>query len=342
MLERNVAFAPTLSRAEELAVLYRQQGREQDELELLRRFETELTSESGLVLRLAHRLVAVGDLEAAIRVLSRTRQSPAPGASANQDERLLLAELLAKSGHGGVAARLARQWVLEWRQPWLATQVLRILARNAATSDAAEVAEAVVQLHPEIRLFLVHELAASDAKPVAAHLLETWARANASATMDEMAGFLTACRELDEPALVWRNFGEVLGGSAPDTFKARFSEAMVAEFGIASLAPFWARLPRAALEGNPLLLARLAFHEQNLPLAKLLLDRVEVAALPALDRQMWLGLLNAVASPVEVFEVLRRVHRRGGLPHELLLPYARLAGGLGQEIDYRAAVADLQ
>ena len=52
-------------------------------------------------------------------------------------------------------------------------------------------------------------------------------------------------------------------------------------------------------------------------------------------------LLNAVATPAEAFEALRDRQRSGRLPPDLLAQYARLAGGLGEEIDYRAALAVL-
>jgi hypothetical protein len=76
-------------------------------------------------------------------------------------------------------------------------------------------------------------------------------------------------------------------------------------------------------------------------MTKWLLDKVDLAALETSDRRMWIDLLNAVASPPEAFEVLRNRRLSGRLPPDLLAQYARLAGGLGQEIEYRAAVADL-
>lgn len=59
------------------------------------------------------------------------------------------------------------------------------------------------------------------------------------------------------------------------------------------------------------------------------------------DRQMWIDLLTAVASLPEAFEILRERRRAGILPPDLLRQYARLAGGLGQEVEYRSALADL-
>lgn len=54
---------------------------------------------------------------------------------------------------------------------------------------------------------------------------------------------------------------------------------------------------------------------------------------------MWMALLTATASPAEALQILR--DRRGRLPPDLLVSYARLAGELGQEIDYRAAITAL-
>jgi Tfp pilus assembly protein PilW len=57
---------------------------------------------------------------------------------------------------------------------------------------------------------------------------------------------------------------------------------------------------------------------------------------------MWLDLLTAVVPPAEVFEELRDLRQSGRLPADLMSRYARLAGGLGQEIEYRAALAGLR
>jgi hypothetical protein len=66
---------------------------------------------------------------------------------------------------------------------------------------------------------------------------------------------------------------------------------------------------------------------------------VDLAALDSPSRQMWIELLAATASPAEALRILR--DRRSRLPPDLLVSYARLAGQLGQEIDYRAAKAAL-
>jgi len=71
----------------------------------------------------------------------------------------------------------------------------------------------------------------------------------------------------------------------------------------------------------------------------MLVQKVDIAALDRPSRQMWMELLTATASPAEALQILR--DRRGRLPPDLLISYARLAGELGQEIDYRAAMAAL-
>lgn len=95
------------------------------------------------------------------------------------------------------------------------------------------------------------------------------------------------------------------------------------------------------MERRPLLAARLAFHEHNLPMTKWLLEKIDPTVLETSDRQMWIDLLTAVASLPEAFEILRERRRAGILPPDLLRQYARLAGGLGQEVEYRSALADL-
>ena len=72
MLERSIALKPRLSRTMELAGLYRDNQRTDEELTLLSRHEFELTLESGLLLRLAKLHVANGDRQRALHVLMRT------------------------------------------------------------------------------------------------------------------------------------------------------------------------------------------------------------------------------------------------------------------------------
>jgi hypothetical protein len=293
-----------------------------------------------MLLRLAERLAGTGNRDRAIRVL--TRSEGASGPARNNRERLFWAELLVQSGRSVEAVRLGRHWIVQWHEAWLADRLLRIFAVNAPVGDASELADAVAVLHPEVRFFLVHELATMGAEPVARHLLESWVTANPSPSMDEIAGFLTACREQDAPAIVWQAFGEVLRHPASDDVLIRYGEAIAAEFGIGALAPFWASLPGAVIQRRSLLAARLAFYEHDPAMTKRLLQRVDLAALGTPDRQLWMGLLTAVTSPPEAFEVLRGQRRSGGLPRDLLPGYARLAGGLGQEIEYRLALTDMK
>ena len=343
MLERSIELAPKLSRVADLAAAYRQQKSPDQELALLSEFEADLKVKGGLLLRLAELRANTGDREGAIRVLTRPDIiSASMRSTSNVDERLLLAKLLVAVGRSGEAVRLGKQWILQWHEAWLADRLLRGIVLQAPVSDASELADAVVALHPEVRLFLAHGLTAMGAKPVARHLLETWPQANPSASMNEIAGFLSISREQDDPAIVWQAFADVLRHPSSIDLVTHYTEAIAAEFGIGALAPFWASLPQAVIERRPLLIARLAFHEHNLALTKWLLGKVDLGALGTSDRRMWIDLLGAVTSPAEMFEVLRDRRRNGDLPPDLLPKYTRLAGGLGREMEYRAALGDLR
>jgi hypothetical protein len=212
---------------------------------------------------------------------------------------------------------------------------------HAPVADASELADAVAALHPEIRFYLAHDLATKGAKPVARHMLETWVTANPSPSMIEIATFLTACRDQDEPSVVWQAFQAVLAHPPSDDVVTRYIDAVAAEFGIGAIAPFWGSLPNGLLARRPLLAARLSFYEHNPTTTKWLLEKVDLATLDQSDRQTWLGLLIAVATPAEAFEVLHGRRHTGRLPSDLLPGYARLAGGLGQDIEYRDALIDL-
>lgn len=339
-LQRSIAIKPVLSRIAQLGDVYGKQQRTDEERTLLSSHERQLTLQSGLVLRLAQLRADSGDREGAIQLLMRDDVTSAAQSPVSvQNERLLLAELLADTGRGTEAVRLGRQWILQWHQPWLAGRLLRGVAPRARETDASELADAVATLHPEIRLFLVHDLVEAGARPVATHLLETWSIANPSASRNEIAAFISACRELDQQNIVWQSFAQVLNHSSPDQQIIRFSEAIGTEFGIEALLPFWSQLPLQATEEKSLLPARLAFSGHDLPMTRSLLQKVELTALDASERQMWMDLLTASASPEQALEILRG--RVSQLPPDLLVQYARLAGELGHESDYRAAMAAL-
>lgn len=343
MLQQSLALKPRLLRAMELAGLYRERQQSDLELTLLERYGTELTLESGLLLRLARLHIANGDRQRALHTLMRPEvMATPPQPLGSQDERLELAELLIGSGRSAEALQLGKQWILQWHEPWLADRLLRIFALQAPTAGASELAEAIVTLHPEVRFFLASGLAKSGAGLVARHVLATWSKANPAPSMNEIAAFLTACRDQDQPAIVWQVFAEVLGRHAPRDVITRYVTAIAAEFGIGALAPFWSNLPQAVIDGSPMLSARLAFHEHDLVLTRRLLDRIDLGTLGMSDRQMWIDLMTAIASPPEVFAALRDRRISGHLPRDLLPRYARFAAESGQEIEYRAALAGLR
>lgn len=342
LLERSLTIAPRLSTVTELAGVYREQGMADAELALLSRFSSELTLDSGLPVRLAELQADAGDLVGAIRTLERPSVldgSPKP--ARNADARILLAKLLFRSGRGTEAVSLGKRWIVEWREPWLDNRLLRSITREAPVPEASELADAVAAAHPEIRFYLAHELADMGAKPVARHLLLGWSTAAPSPSLNEIAGFLSVCRDLDEPSVVWQTFAGVLGHqpAAPDII-ARYSDAIAAEFGIGALAPFWASIPRAVIAERPLLAARLAFHEQNLAMAKWLVEQIDPASLSKTERRMWIDLLTAVVPPAQAFTLLHKWRLDGHLRPDLLVEYARIAGSLGMENEYRGALAD--
>jgi len=343
LLRRSLALKPRLLHAIELADLYHDSQRAAEEQALLLRYEPELTLQSGLRLRLARLLAAHGDQLGALRVLMRSEAlTAATRPIQGQDERLYLAELLVAAGRSAEAVELGKRWIVQWHEPWLADQLLRSVALQAPVADASDLAEAIVTVHPEVRFFLVNGLAKMGAGAVARHILATWNRANPTPSMNEISAFLSACREQGEPGIVWQAFAEVLKHRAPDDVITRYSEAIVAEYGIGALAPLWSNLPPAVIEGRPLLGARLAFHEHDPVLTRWLLERVDLRAVDTSDRQIWFDLLSAIASPSEVFAALRHRWSSGRLPKDLMARFARSAAQLGHEGEYRAALADLR
>jgi tetratricopeptide (TPR) repeat protein len=342
-LERSVGLAPKLSRLAELAVLYRSLGDTDAERALLARVEPDLTVRSGLLLRLAQLDADNGEPLRAVALLSRAEViQTIPKGVRNDEERLLLATLLAETGQGAEAVRLGKMWIAQWREPWLASRLLVAVAKRTAAPDAFALVDTVLDLHPAILLFLVKQLAEQGAPEVARHLLRTWRLANPRPSMDELAAFLSACREWGEPAIIWEAFASMLEDAAAPEIAARYTDAVAAEFGIRALAPFWSAIPPEVLKRRPLLAARLAFAEGDPARASWLIGAVDVASLNASDQRIWVDLLTAVASPEAVFVTLRTLRRSGSFPRTLLVQYAQLAGGLGQDGEYQAALAALR
>lgn len=342
-LERSVGLAPKLPRIAELAALYRSLGKADEERALLTRFEPDLTVRNGLLLRLAQIYLDGGEKLRAITALSRADVIQAvPKGVRNDEERLLLATLLAETGQGAEAVRFGKVWIAQWRLPWLANRLLIAVATRAAEPDAFALADAVADLHPEIRLYLTKLLAEQDAPAVARHLLRTWRLANPRPSADELAAFLWGCRQWGEPAIVWEAFANVLGGGVAPEVVARYADAVAAEFGIGALAPFWSAMPPEVLKTRPLLAARLAFAEGDLARARWMATTLDVASLGPSDQALWADLLAVVAPPEAVFATLQALRRKGSLPPMLLARYARLAGGFGQDDEFRAASAAMR
>ena len=195
----------------ELAALYRERQQTDEELALLSRFESELTVENGLLMRLAELRAGSGDREGAIRLLMRpevlsTQCGPCATRTSVFCWPSCLLELGAKRRGCaiGQAVDLAMARAMAGRSP------LTQRCAACAAADASELGDAVAVLHPEIRFFLVRGLAEMGVRPLARHLLETWINANPSPSMNEIAAFLSACRDQDEPRIVWQAFSAVL------------------------------------------------------------------------------------------------------------------------------------
>ncbi len=338
-LQQAVALGVQLPRALELAGLYRDAGRFADEQTVLASHEADLPLDSGLLLRLAQLRAASGDLPGAIHTLMRPEVLTAAAPVIRPPtERLYLAELLLTAGRDAEALRWGGRWVAQWREPWRATQLLRRFVAHAPVATAAAMADTVARTHPEIRFFLAGELGKAGDRAIALRLLAGWGAANSAPGPNQVAGFVAACHDQNAPGIVWTTFASTLTRPAPDAVIGDFVDAIIAEFGIGAMAPFWPSLPPSMAAHNPLIAARLALDAQDPALARRLLEAVAPAALPAARRQQWFALLTAVAPPGERFAILSRYRDNGALSTELDGEFVALALQLGDEQAYRATL----
>ncbi len=325
MLNRSIALDPKPSRITRLAALYRQLEQPDAERALLARFEPLLDVSDGSVLRLAQLEAESGARDAAIRTLMLPQITLSAGTRATE-ERIVLAGLLVEGGRSSEAVRLATRWAVEWNEAWLSGRLLQTIAIRAPAVDADELADVVVSLHPEIRLFLAHQLGAAGARPVALHLLERWGAANPRPSSIDIAAFLSACIEQGDPAILWRAYAASLRAPAPTDVLVRLTQALAAQFGIEALAPFWPSLPPDVIQQAPILAAQLAFNASDLETTRRLLDRVDLLTADETSRAIWFELLRAVASPDEQFRVLRTRQSGGRLPATVRAAYLRAVG----------------
>lgn len=341
-LRNGLLWKADTERIRQLALLYAYQAREHEELDLLTRFSGDLTVESGLLIRLAELQRQHGDIAGAINTLRRkdvTSGSLPP--EATLQARLLLARLLVEAHQFDLLARLGRQWIHNWESPYFANQLLLQILPAAPDGAAFELADQVATSHPEIRFFLVKELAGVGAVSTARHLLSTWIRTNPRPSSDEIAAFAASCLEQNAPEIIWATFAVVVNDAASPGTIARFAEAIADRFGVGSLAPFWTRLSTELQGEQPLLIARMAFEQNHFGAAKLVLEQIIPRDLAPADQRVWLSLLNAVIPSSSVFNYLSQLHRRGELPTLLLPEFARLAGEVGDEATYSEVLADI-
>ena len=335
MLQHSVEISPQSAQVLKLSQLYSAAQRIGDERDLLSRFESVLTVDNGLLLRLSRLRNDNDDRRGAIRLLMRPSIISPPLGKANQAEaRLFLAGLLVGSGQRAKAVQLGKIWIAEWKEAWLATRLLHIVSPKAGASEVDDLADAVAALYPDIRLYLVKDLAGAGATPVARHLLVTWVDANPSPTPNEIAAFLSICLELDQQDIAWQTFGAVLSRGKPKNVIIQFANAMAANFGVGALAPFWVALPPDFAERAPILAALLAFHEGDLVATHRLIAMVDVSSLSETDTLLWTELLAAVTTPGDALPMLRERRDSPRLSAALLVQYARAVRTLGQNYEF--------
>ena len=341
-LRDGLSLKPDAQHIRQLALLYAYQARAGEEFDLLTRFSNDLTIGSGLVVRLAELQKQRGDIAAAIETLRRadvTSDSLPPEATLRA--RLLLAGFLVEARQPDLLVRFGRQWIQNWGSPYFSNQLLLAILPAASDGPAFALADQVANSYPEIQFFLVKELAGIGAVSTARHLLSTWIGTNPRPSAEEIAGFIASCLDQNAPEIVWATFGVVINHTGASRAIARFADAMADQFGVGSLAPFWSRLSTELRGQRPLLMARMAYEENDPASARLVLEQIVPLDLTPADQRIWLSLLKAVAPPSSVFDYLSHLRHDGGLPALLLPEFARLAGEIGDEATYRDVLADL-
>ncbi|MCB1505175.1 MAG: hypothetical protein KDJ47_09380 [Hyphomicrobiaceae bacterium] len=339
-LEKAIELAPNTRRVIQLAFCYRNANREDDERATFERIASDLPLDGGIVLRFAQLQVAAGKRQEAIDFLTR-KAAGSQGDLTNGAERLFLAQLLADAGRVDILAPLAERWIARWKQPYLAFQLLTIVALADGGENSNRIADAAMAAHPEIRLYAAKQLYDKGALPVAKHLLMSWANSNKEPSLVDMAALLSVSRDVGVPDAIWHAFSDAMAKQHSEQVMVHYSEALAAEFGPDVLDPFWRTLPEKALLKSSILPAQRAFRNRNFALAKALLLEIDLTQLNSTDQKLWLQMLEQSIPVHERFFVLQALRKQNRLPRDLLIEYAKFAGQLGQEGEYRASLAEL-
>ena len=155
---------------------------------------------------------------------------------------------------------------------------------QAPVADASELADAVAVLHPETRFFLVQRPRDDGCQAGRAPPFVDLGQRNPSPSMNDIAGFLSACRAQEgQPEIVWQAFGDVLSRPASNDLIARFSRQSQRSSASGARALLGEPAARCYRTNILCLPHSLAFNEHDLATTKWLLGKVDLASLDFLS-----------------------------------------------------------
>lgn len=328
-LSRVVAAQPTGARVGALADAYRDAGRSQDELALLRAHSEPDFLSLTHAARLGQLLADGNELDAARQLLEGI-DARAP--LALSEPRLVLLDVLVRLGRTDEAATKAAAWLQSWKTPYLATGVLTRLARSQTRTKAYEVARLCANALPDNVFDIAGQLTADGYGDVSREMLIQWSETHPNPRGPQLKTFMFAASQIGDAALPFRMFTRLVNMGKDPAAEAQMAEEIAAVFGMTALEPLRPMLSFDALLARPLFAAELMVYEQSLELARWYLAQADPSQLDSDGLTTWLTLSQRLEPRATTFERMVKLWRAGTLPVELLRPLANEALSLG---DYR-------
>lgn len=324
-LARTVKASPTPERVTRLIELYRLFGRFDEELATLRDNGNMLTLPH--LERLAFILADRGELPEALRWLRIADERASVEAST---VRILLLDVLVESRRIDEAYQRARNWIRNWRSPYLAGKLLIKAARSGFGQHAVALAQIAAESMPAATFDMASVLTEQGHGDLAEAMLRRWTEVTAKPTRGQLRNFVFASIKAGDMRSPFLMLLKLAREHSDGPMIGTMAQELVSSFGPAAIAPLRPILSHDVLLTVPLFAAELALAEGNPYLARWHLMRIEPADLEPEQRLAWLALLRQVDTPSGVFDRLVRLWNEGRMPPELIRPLADEALQVGQ------------
>ncbi len=297
-LARATAAAPSPERITRLVERYRLHGRVEDEIGALQTYAGKGLLDAAQLERLGALLAYRGDSTAARRWLELADREAKPDSSAG---RFLLVEVMILNNAVEQIEDRARGWMVGWRSPFLAAKLISRIARSGHAGVASRLALAYVDAAPNAALQIVGAIAAAGRPDLARRMLVRWAASTNGATGDDLHVFVQESALLGSVDVALEKFLRQARSGGDAATMGRLAEDLVNSFGNPALVAIRPLLSTEALLSRPLFAAELSLWDGDRDLASRRLTRIDPKRLPPEERTVWRALAQCMDMDPDAF-----------------------------------------